>query len=586
MPDLQCLGLGGSLDQRQKAQLANLLYEDIKASPPERTPVASIGGADAMSLLEWTIKNRALLVPGRPFDLGRHPFLIDLYRDNHDSIVVFKSGQMGASEYLISDAIHAADERKATPLYIFPTSTHVSDFSTGRIGPAIEASQYLQSIVEDVRTTDGKRRRGSDRVTLKRIGDRFLYLRGAQVHLDGRAPQLKSVDADVLFLDEVDEMPPRAIALARERLGHSSLAQERAVSTPTYAGMGIHALWMESDQRVWMVRCDSCNHWQELTINHCVIESDALERPVFWHGQPDDAWCVCEKCSTRLNPRGPGRWVARHPGREVHGYHLTRLFSHHYPTLKLIQGLQAVEEEKRKEVINQGLGLPYHPRGGRLSDEHLNACCRDYAHGPVPSETTVMGIDVGSVLHFVVRGPAQPESGERPQRFAGMVDSFEAAANEIRRWDARRVVIDALPETRKARELQANFPPGVVWLAYYTDGVGRRADEMLWNEAEGTVTMDRTRTLDAVMAGFLEEKITLPRHARSIPDYYSQMKAVVRVIEKRPNGERVARYVEASEDHFAHSENYCEAARSAPRPPAATQTQVSVSRQQMEDRFR
>jgi hypothetical protein len=63
------------------------------------------------------------------------------------------------------------------------------------------------------------------------------------------------------------------------------------------------------------------------------------------------------------------------------------------------------------------------------------------------------------------------------------------------------------------------------------------------------------------------------------------MKAPVRVIEKRPNGERVARYVESGEDHYAHAENYCEAARNAPKPPPPARMQVTVTRQQMEDRF-
>jgi len=235
---------------------------------------------------------RGMLVPGRRFDLAGHPFLVDVYGTRSRRLVIRKASQVGASEYLIGYALHAADQRGATVLYLFPTETHVSDFSAARLGPALEASPYLAGIVAEggppsvppVKGTGG-RRRGADRVTLKRVRDRFVYLRGAQVGKDGSAPQLKSIDAYVVVLDEVDEMDPRAPEIALKRLGHSEIGEERWVSTPSYPGLGIEKVWEISDQREWMVKCGHCGHWQELTIQHVVREWDSLQRPVAWHGQ-------------------------------------------------------------------------------------------------------------------------------------------------------------------------------------------------------------------------------------------------------------------------------------------------------------
>src|SRR4030067_311094 len=53
------------------------------------------------------------------------------------------------------------------------------------------------------------------------------------------------------------------------------------------------------------------------------------------------------------------------------------------------------------------------------------------------------------------------------RRFAGEVESFETLGRLMRDYNVGHAVIDALPETRKARELQEDFPPHVVWLAYY-----------------------------------------------------------------------------------------------------------------------
>lgn len=129
----------------------------------------------------------------------------------------------------------------------------------------------------------------------------------------------------------------------------------------------------------------------------------------------------------------------------------------------------------------------------------------------------------------------------------------------IRQFRVSRAVIDALPETRKARELQADFKKGVIWLAYYvTQKVGTKNElPAQWDKDKGVVNLDRTRTLDQTFAWFYEEENSLPGYAKDIPNYYAQLKAPVRVLEETTGGAKVARYVEAEADHFAHAENYC-----------------------------
>ena len=500
------------------------------------------------------------------FDLVDHRYLVDIYNCTARELVLLKAGQVGASEYLVSYAMHASDVRLATGLYVFPTDTHVSDFSSARIGPAIEASPYLTGIIVEGRAAGGKR--GADRVTLKRVRNRFLYLRGAKVTPDGKAPQLKAVDADVLILDEVDEMDPRAPDIALKRLGHSLIAEVRWASTPSYPGIGIHAKWQESDQREWHVRCEHCGMWQPLSIGQVVVEWDDLERPVHWHGRKDNcAYAACTKCMRRLDHLAPGQWVAMNPGSDVVGFHLTKLFSSRIDLLTVVEALKTTNETKRRECFNQDLGLPYAPKGGKLSDAELDACRRDrgFSHQPVGGEHPVMGVDVGRVLYGVIRS-YDAETGVRPQRWAGDIANFDDVAYLMRRYQVRKLVIDALPETTKARELQAAFPPGVVWLAYYVNQkIGtKRAEPVQWNDDEFVVNLDRTRTLDLTMSRVFDKINDLPANARDIPGYYAQMTSSVRVIEDGPGGSKVIRYVESGPDHFMHAENYCTVASLAP----------------------
>lgn len=520
-------------------------------------------GKKALPLLEWMEKYRRELKPGQPFDLKEHAFLRALYELSVQRMVVKKSGQAGVSEYLISYALWCCDQRDLNVFYLFPTDAHVSDFSAERLGLALESSEYLSGIVVSGRgaTPDGVFKRGVDKVTQKRIRDRFLYFRGGQVKPTGLAPQLKSVPADVLITDEWDEVDRRAPIIAHERLGHSRVAEERAVSTPTYLGRGIDAEYNLSDQREWHICCHHCGQWQPLSIHQVVTEWDSLDRPVAWHGQHEGrAYCACIKCGKELDRLSRGEWVAKMPSVPIVGYHISKLFSPLYDPLNAVERLRSTNETERRECYNQVLGLGYKPRGGGLDDVALDACLREYM--PNQHRGVYMGIDVDRPLHVIVRGRPDSETGERPQVFAGEA-TWDQLPNLWRRYRPAVTVIDGGPEGTKAREFQATAPTRI-WLAFYQDDMKDEAPIRVVDD-ERHLLLDRTRTIDLMVERFSSQENTLPANGRDIPTYYDQMKAAVRVIEKTTKGLDVSRWVESGADHYFHAENYCAAASMLPR---------------------
>lgn len=546
---------------RQKRELAAALMAKAKQQRKRRPKARR--GKKPQDLLSWVCLRRRELRPGENFDLPKHLYLVEMFQNVAREIVYMKAGQIGVSELLISYAFHACDERGADVLYMMPTASDVTDFSQSRFGPALEASPYLASIVLGASRT---RRGGADKVTLKRIRDSFLYLRGGTVGSDGRARQLKSVPVDILIADELDEMDDRAVPIGRKRLGHSPIKEVRQASTPSYTGIGIHSAWLASDQREWFVPCPHCGQWQQLLIDNVVLEFDDLGRPLAWHGQEDDtAWVACEKCGKQMDRLAPGEWVPTFPDRRVIGYHPTKLMAGHTPLITVVRNLNTVDETSRKEAFNQDLGLPYTPQGGRLTEADLDECRREYAHGPVAGAGASMGVDVNKLLTVVIR--AKPDgNGDRKQLYAGQVLTFDEVGRLMRQYDVATCVIDNMPETRSARNFQAEFPDKQVWLCNYVEGQSgaKKASAAQWDARYGNVTADRTWTLDITFSRFYDRSNILPANIRGVPDYYKHMVAAVRVIEDKKGGTSIARYVHSGRDDFVHAENYCTIAAMRP----------------------
>ena len=230
--------------------------------------------ANPPSLLEWAQAHRR--IDDHPFSLGRFKPLEAIYADDHPNKVVIKPAQKGVSEWAITLACWALDvgagfwktEKAGLNVgYLFPTQGALYDFGKERFSGLRIETDYLASLFTDY-----------DDVGFKQARQSYLYLRGAW-----STKALKSFPADLLILDEFDDMDPAAVALARKRLNASPLKRQAAISTPTLPGRGIHAAYVASDQCVWEVHCRACDVWSELDFFR-----DVRVRPETSDGRPAD----------------------------------------------------------------------------------------------------------------------------------------------------------------------------------------------------------------------------------------------------------------------------------------------------------
>jgi len=459
-------------------------------------------------------------------------------------VIVRKAAQVFVSEFMLNAALWVADTGqggRGNSLYVFPKSKNGEDFSKARIDKAIQESAYLRGRTDTPAN-----------VGLKRIGNGYLYVRGAQ-----NRDQLISVDADALLFDEVAQYEPWVIDTALERLGSSLLGLVRAGSTPKYPSDEAARLWDQSSQAQYELRCSHCSTWQALSIQ----DNLDAERALVLCGR-----CKGDMTTDRL---GEGRWVhaSDEPGREWHGYQLTKLLSPraNLPViaegyLRILEGRSTATQEQ--EFWNSSAGLPHLPKGGSLSPDVLDAC-REMAPPytmPDAASGATMGVDVGKRLHvrINVRGPNDTLRAV----YVGAVEEFEGADGLdglMARYNVRRCVIDANPETRKAEEFRARWK-GRVFLAYYPNWDDTQRSELCkWDPATGIVRINRTNALDSVIGLVQQRRLVLPANARAlggaidkaaIGEYYRHMGSPVRLVEDDARGNPRPRYDQNGPDHY------------------------------------
>ncbi|MBU1948029.1 MAG: phage terminase large subunit family protein, partial [Candidatus Eisenbacteria bacterium] len=187
-------------------------------------------------LAEWAV-NRIRLET-KPFRFEGHEYLRAIYDDIAPYIVLSKAAQIGGTTWAILKSIHAC-LTGLNVVYFFPTRTDVIEFSKSRVSPLLNDNPFLSRMMTD-----------TDTAGLKRIGDAHLYLRGMQSTVG-----MKSVPADMIVFDELDETPPAAKAMAKERLAHSDYKRIIELSNPSLPDYGIDEAYQKSDQRHWTLKC-------------------------------------------------------------------------------------------------------------------------------------------------------------------------------------------------------------------------------------------------------------------------------------------------------------------------------------------
>lgn len=460
------------------------------------------------------------------------PWLLAILNDNSKKIVFQKASQMGVSTYCILWLFWIARQRLAPrgAIYWLPTKTAVNDFVASKVDTLVNEN------LEAIHMRIGQE---TNNLGLKFFFGVPCYFRGLESKVG-----VKSISGDAAIYDEYDEADPAQIKQAEERLSASESRLERRLSIPTLPDYGINKDFELSDQCYFAFQCRACNNWNIL---------EKYFPQCFQLDKQGQYYHACEKCKGPLDIRA-GRWVKLNPRSDTRGYSITQLYSPFITPNQIMHEFHTTEH--LSHFYNHKIGLPYLAAEDKVTREQVLALCDRTMPMRFDSiASTFMGIDVGSKLHVVIL-----LRGEKSRiLFCGELDHFEEVDLLINKFNVREFVCDALPETRKARELVNRFKYKG-WLCFYNDNM---KGDYAWKEDERIVSVNRTESMDVGTLAIHRKSVILPQQTVIIEKFADQCSNTAKVVdENKVTGSKKYVYKKLGPDHYRHAYNYAQIAAS------------------------
>ena len=486
---------------------------------------------------------RYRVMPNGLFSFDNYPWAIAMHDAENPLVICKKAAQMGVTEAALNKVFYLIDYKGTSVLYILPTSTpDATEFSSARFDAALDCSEHLSNLFNDVRN-----------VRHKRAGSANLYIRGSRSR-----SQLKSVPVGFIVYDEFDEMPEATFTLAQERMSGHTDKQSYIISTPTIAGFGVDRYFKDSTQDHFFFRCPCCGKMTELVFPDCVeMTGDSFDDKDLVK-----SFYKCKECKSRLKENITiGEWVK---GKDNinRGFYINQLYSSTITPYELCYAyfkslLSKVEEQ---EFYNSKIGITHEVKGARVTDEDIASCVGSYHvfDNDYSADIVTMGVDIGGWCHVTIKKWKLKKTNSTDIHLNAIpqlihytkVLEYSELDQFMLQYNVNFCVIDAQPDTRKSKEFK-NRHPGKVQLCYYTESTGKDLVE-----SESSVKADRTCWLDLTLGRYKRKGILLPLGLDE--EYKTHIKSLVRSYERNKDGNPIVRYKNSDQDHYGHSDNYSE----------------------------
>lgn len=288
---------------------------------------------------------RFVFLDNQPISFADRPYLPAIYAAGRRNLVLRCSRQCEKSTFLVNTILHAAVGRPGIKLLVvMPREEQVRTFSKTRLLRCLQESPLLRGEL----LGKGSRVRVRD---LAFANGSQLFFRAAFHDADAA----RGLSADRLFIDEYQDLAPRALEVLQESLSHSADRRLILTGTPKSIENPLEAAFARSTRCAWTIRCAGCG-------SERILDERAM----------GPAGPVCGQCRAAIDPR-QGRWVAQQPDASWgDGFWVNHLMTPWVDYGDLLERQQTYDPAR---FINECLGLPCSAGGQAVTLEELENCC-------------------------------------------------------------------------------------------------------------------------------------------------------------------------------------------------------------------
>lgn len=363
-----------------------------------------------LNMSDWADENR-ILSPEASAQAGKWrtdfaPYVRDIMNTVNDdrvhTCVWMASAQVGKTEVVLNTLGYFVDQDAAPILCLQPTVDMASAFSNDRLRPMIRDCPTLSDKI------NLNKRGGGNTVLHKSFAGGHITLAGAN-----SPASLASRPVRVLLGDEIDRYEASAgsegdpVLLAQKRTTTFYNRFHFYCSTPGNAESSrIEPLFLDGDQRRYMVACPHCGTFQVLRFPMIRYDEKDTENTTYYE---------CEECEGKIldkhkrNMLNTGHWKAHAPFNGIASFHIWEAYSPWVKFHEVVDSYLKAKDnpEQLKVWINTSLGETYAERGDAPEWKRLYERREAWDRNIVPKQALriICSVDVqGNRLEAEVKG--------------------------------------------------------------------------------------------------------------------------------------------------------------------------------------
>lgn len=288
----------------------------------------------------------ALMLNQQPLRFDNRPYLDGIYRATDGNVVIRAGRQVEKSSYItFRIAYELVRQRGAKILLVCPRESQTVHLIRDRFLPLVAGSPILKRALGITSTWRPNVH------TLNFPNGSQLFARSAFRSADA----VRGISADVLFIDEFQDVAAGYLAVLKETLSHAK--QPRTIATGTSKAITNHLedVFAASSACAWAAACAGCG--RDVMPDETSIG-------------PEGYWCPA--CHSPIDWQ-TGRWVAQNPHSQWgHGFWIPQTIS---PWIRIRDLHEKFREYDHDRFRNEVLGVPTQRGALVLTRGELEACC-------------------------------------------------------------------------------------------------------------------------------------------------------------------------------------------------------------------